>query len=48
VHGWAFEDSGAGIVAGETGASNPVPGLGGLAALACGAAGLRRKRDRVA
>ena len=48
VHGWAFEDSGAGILAGETGASNPVPGLGGLAALACGAAGMRRKRDRVA
>ena len=48
VHGWAFEDSGAGIVAGETGASNAVPGLGGLAALACGAAGMRRRRDRVA
>ena len=48
VHGWAFEDSGSGIVAGETGASNAVPGLGGLAALACGAAGMRRRRDRVA
>lgn len=48
VHGWAFEDSGVGILAGETGASNPLPGLGGLAALACGAAGMRRKRNRVA
>ena len=49
VHGWAFEDSGAAILAGQTGdSSTPVPGLGGLAALACGAAGLRRKRNRVA
>ncbi|MEC8321038.1 MAG: hypothetical protein VX012_06490 [Planctomycetota bacterium] len=48
VHGWAFEDSGEAIIAGQTGASNAVPGLGGLAALACGAAGLRRRRDRVA
>lgn len=32
----------------EDGASTPVPGLGGLAMLACGAAGLRRKRQRVA
>ena len=49
VHGWAYEDSGAAILAGQTGeSSTPVPGLGGLAALACGAAGLRRKRNRVA
>ena len=49
LHGWAFEDSGAAILAGQTGdSSTPVPGLGGLAALACGAAGMRRRRDRVA
>ena len=49
VHGWAFEDSGEAIVAGQTeGGDNAVPGLGGLAALACGAAGMRRRRDRVA
>ena len=49
VHGWAFEDSGEAILAGQTeGGGTPVPGLGGLAALACGAAGMRRKRDRVA
>ena len=49
VHGWAYEDSGEAIVAGQTeGGDNAVPGLGGLAALACGAAGMRRRRDRVA
>ena len=49
VYSWAFEDSGGAIVAGQTeGGGTPVPGLGGLAALACGAAGMRRKRDRVA
>ena len=48
VHSWAFEDSGEGILAGQTEDSTPVPGIGGLAALACGAAGLRRKRNRVA
>lgn len=36
-----------GVVAGQQG-SNAVPGLGGLAALACGAAGVRRRRNRVA
>jgi LPXTG-motif cell wall-anchored protein len=36
------------ILAGQTEASTPVPGLGGLAALAGGAAGMRRKRNRVA
>ena len=49
LHGWAFEDSGEAILAGQTeGGGTPVPGLGGLAALACGAAGMRRKRGRVA
>ena len=49
VHAWAFESTGGSILAGQTeNSSTPVPGLGGLAALACGAAGLRRKRDRVA
>ena len=32
----------------ENSSSTPVPGLGGLAMLACGAGGLRRKRQRVA
>ena len=36
------------IVAGQTAPSNAVPGLGGIAALACGAAGLRRRRQRIA
>ena len=36
------------IVAGQTAPSNAVPGLGGLAALACGAAGLRNGRRRSA
>ena len=49
VHAWAFESTGGSILAGQTeNSSTPVPGLGGLAALACGAAGLRRKRNRVA
>ena len=48
VDSWAFEDSGEGILAGQTEDATPVPGIGGLAALACGAAGLRRKRNRVA
>ena len=50
VHAWAFESTGGSILAGQTESSGgtPVPGLGGLAALACGAAGLRRKRNRVA
>ena len=32
----------------ENSSSTPVPGLGGLAMLACGAAGLRRQRSRAA
>lgn len=50
VHAFAFESTGGSILAGQTKSNGgtPVPGLGGLAALACGAAGLRGKRDRVA
>ena len=50
VHSWAYDDTGGMILAGQTEASTstPVPGLGGLAALAGGAAGMRRKRNRVA
>lgn len=45
---WAYEsDAGTGIVAGSTG-SGAVPGLGGLAALALGASGVRCSRHRVA
>ncbi len=36
------------VAAGQTAPSNAVPGLGGIAALACGAAGLRRRRQRIA
>ena len=36
------------VIAGQTGGGGAVPGLGGLAALACGAAGMRRSRNRVA
>lgn len=50
--GWGWSDDGTKIAAGQTAASGggggAVPGLGGIAALACGAAGVRRKRDRVA
>lgn len=48
VSRWAYESTW------DTGISTPaastpvVPGLGGLAALACGAAGVRRNRNRVA
>jgi hypothetical protein len=41
---WAYDDSGAYIAAGATGGA--VPGLGGLAALAMGAAGVRTRRQR--
>ena len=40
---YAYDDTGAAITAGDTGAT-AVPGAGGLVALACGAAGLRRRR----
>ncbi len=47
VSRWAYEsDVNTGITAGASG--GVVPGLGGLAALACGAAGMRRSRNRVA
>ena len=41
---YAYDDTGAAITAGDTGAT-AVPGAGGLVALACGAAGLRRRRN---
>ena len=40
VYGWAFDDSGDGILAGEI----PAPGALGLLGLAAGASGIRRKR----
>ena len=49
VNGWAYNDvAGEGIIAGQNTAagSNAVPGLGGLAALAIGAAGVRSRRQR--
>ena len=49
VHSWAYNDvAGEGIIAGQTTASgsSAVPGLGGLAALAIGAAGVRSRRQR--
>lgn len=47
IHGYAYNTDGT-ILAGEMPTSTPVPGAGGLLALAAGAAGLRRRRDRVA
>jgi hypothetical protein len=45
--GWAYTDvAGGSIGAGETSASTVVPGLGGLAALAIGATGVRSRRQR--
>ncbi|NCD35087.1 MAG: PEP-CTERM sorting domain-containing protein [Spartobacteria bacterium] len=49
INGWAYEDSGASILAGDQGGGggSSVPEPSGLALLACGAAGiyaLRRKR----
>ena len=49
VNGWAYNDvANEGIIAGENQAagSSAVPGLGGLAALAIGAAGVRSRRQR--
>ena len=49
VNGWAYNDvAGQGIIAGQDQAagSSAVPGLGGLAALAIGAAGVRSRRQR--
>ena len=49
VNRWAYNDvAGQGIIAGQNTAagSSAVPGLGGLAALAIGAAGVRSRRQR--
>ena len=49
VNGWAYNDvAGEGIIAGQYQAagSSAAPGLGGLAALAIGAAGVRSRRQR--
>ena len=49
VNSWAYNDvAGQGIIAGQNQAagSSAVPGLGGLAALAIGAAGVRSRRQR--
>ncbi|MCP4742765.1 MAG: hypothetical protein GY871_11175 [Actinomycetales bacterium] len=48
VNSWAYNDvAGEGIIAGrDTAAGSAVPGLGGLAALAIGAAGVRSRRQR--
>ena len=49
VSRWAYESAlNTGISTPTAGSNNAVPGLGGLAALACGAAGVRRNRNRVA
>ena len=42
---YAYDDTGAAIATGQTEAT-AIPGAGGLVALACGAAGLRRRRNR--
>lgn len=47
VSNWAYNIDGA-ITMPANGGGGAVPGLGGLAALACGAAGVRRNRNRVA
>jgi MYXO-CTERM domain-containing protein len=47
IYDWAFNTDGA-ISAGDTGGATAVPGGAGLAALAMGAAGMRRRRKRVA
>ena len=49
INSWAYNDvAGQGIIAGQNQAagSSAVPGLGGLAALAIGAAGVRSRRQR--
>ncbi len=49
VSRWAYEgDVNTGINTPAASGGGAVPGLGGLAALACGAAGMRRSRNRVA
>ena len=45
--GWAYNNvAGESITAGQTESATAVPGAGGLLALACGAAGFRRRRNR--
>ena len=46
ITGWGWDDTGSTIAAGATSGSTAVPGLGGLAALALGAGGLRGRRQR--
>ena len=46
ITGWGWDDTGSTIAAGQTAGSTAVPGLGGLAALAIGAGGLRGRRQR--
>ncbi|MDG1360602.1 MAG: hypothetical protein P8P71_09180 [Phycisphaerales bacterium] len=46
ITGWGWDDAGSTIAAGQTAGSTAVPGLGGLAALAIGAGGLRGRRQR--
>lgn len=51
INAWAYNDvANQGIISGQNIAagSNAVPGLGGLAALAIGAAGVRSRRQRIA
>lgn len=50
INAWAFNvgDSDTYITMPANGGAAPVPGIGGLAGLAMGAAGVRRKRQRVA
>lgn len=48
IFSWAYNVDSPITMPANQGGSTPVPGLGGLAALACGAAGMRRKRNRVA
>ena len=46
ITGWGWDDSGSTIQAGTTASSTVVPGIGGLAALALGAGGVRQRRQR--
>ncbi len=47
ITGWGWDDSGSTIEAGTTAPSTVVPGIGGLAALAAGAGGVRQRRQRI-
>lgn len=48
IHQWAYNIDAPITMPASGGGGGAVPGLGGLAALACGAAGVRRRRGRVA